>query len=131
MRETQKRHKAANAKARALQNKVRDDIEGVTGYMWHTQPMGQAGPDVYPDVATPAPPWEYIDAKNHAKFPSIAAIKEHMESSTKNGHWVAVLKQTDRARSVPVVLMDYSQWLILVGHYYIQGMMLHGANTNS
>lgn len=118
MRETQRRHKAANAKARALQNWIRDRlISMLPDGAYESREMGQPGTDIKDPHDTL--PFTYLDAKNWAKYPSMAKIIKDMES--KGAHrWVAVLKQTDGKKSVPYVLMNWDLFYELVGFYLYQ-----------
>ena len=118
MRDTQKRHKAANAKARALQNWIRDKFNEMypEGH-FDSREMGQPGTDI--KDAHSVLPFGYLDAKNWARYPSLNKIIDDMEGK-RHSHWVAVLKQTDGAPTVPYVIMNWPTFHELLSFYLQQ-----------
>lgn len=118
MRETQRRHKAANAKARSLQNWIRDTLLYIyPGGQYESREMGQPGTDIKDPHYTL--PFEYLDAKNWAKYPSLNKVIDDMNGKGVD-RWVAVLKQTDGRKSVPYVLMNWDTFQELVTFYLWQ-----------
>lgn len=107
LKPTQKRHRTSNAKARRLQQFVRDaylNMDPAGEYF--SQQMGQAGSDIGdPHKRLPT---DYTECKNWASYPSLRAIESAMANKSKSGKWAAILKEP---RKDPLVVIPFNLWM--------------------
>jgi len=87
------------------------------GGKYESREMGQPGTDIKDPHYTM--PFEYLDAKNWAKYPSLNKVIDDMNSKGAD-RWVAVLKQTDGNKSMPYVLMNWLTFSEMLSFYLWQ-----------